>query len=75
MRADQNRAVALTVKRATVKSDESLLAADAVTRYLADIGRRGGIKGGKARAAALSSERKTEIAQKAARARWNRGDQ
>jgi len=33
-------------------------------------GRRGGLKGGKARAAKLTSERRTEIAKKGARARW-----
>jgi hypothetical protein len=36
------------------------------------LGRLGGKKGGKARAAVLSAERKHEIAQKAALARWNR---
>jgi hypothetical protein len=34
------------------------------------LGRRGGLKGGKARAAALSPERRSEIAKKAAVARW-----
>ena len=34
------------------------------------LGRLGGLKGGKARAAALSSKKRTEIAQKAAAARW-----
>ncbi len=34
------------------------------------LGRRGGLKGGKARAEKLSSERKSEIARKAAKARW-----
>lgn len=34
------------------------------------LGRRGGQKGGVARARALSPERRTEIAQKAARTRW-----
>ena len=34
------------------------------------LGHLGGLKGGKARAASLSSERRTEIARKAARARW-----
>lgn len=35
------------------------------------LGRKGGLKGGKARAEKLSNERKAEIARKAARARWN----
>lgn len=33
-------------------------------------GRNGGLKGGKARAAKLSPEKRSEIARKAARARW-----
>jgi hypothetical protein len=33
-------------------------------------GRKGGKKGGKARAAKLSAERRSEIARKAAQARW-----
>jgi len=34
------------------------------------LGRRGGLKGGKARAEKLSKKRRQEIAKKAARARW-----
>ena len=34
------------------------------------LGRRGGLKGGRARAAKLSPERRQEIAKKAAAARW-----
>jgi hypothetical protein len=33
-------------------------------------GRKGGVKGGKARAEKLSPEKRREIAQKAAQARW-----
>lgn len=47
------------------------------TSYMADkdkaaqeLGRRGGLKGGKARAEKLSDERKSEIAREAAKARW-----
>jgi hypothetical protein len=36
------------------------------------LGRLGGLKGGKARAAKLSPERRKEIAQKAIRARWDK---
>jgi hypothetical protein len=35
------------------------------------LGRRGGLKGGKARAEKLSPERRSEIAKKAAASRWN----
>jgi hypothetical protein len=37
-----------------------------------ELGRLGGLKGGKARAEKLSSERRSEIARKAALARWGR---
>lgn len=70
MPSDPNQAAALTVRLATGESDEVLPARDAVTKYLAEIGRRGGKKGGKARAAKLSDKRKREIARKAANARW-----
>jgi hypothetical protein len=36
------------------------------------LGRRGGLKGGPARASALSPARRREIARAAARARWRR---
>lgn len=36
------------------------------------LGRLGGIKGGKARAAKLTPEQRTEIAKKAAAARWKK---
>ena len=37
-----------------------------------ELGRLGGLKGGKARAQALSSEQRKDIAQKAALARWSK---
>ena len=36
------------------------------------LGRLGGLKGGKARANSLSGKRRSQIAKKAARARWGR---
>ena len=36
------------------------------------LGRRGGIKGGKARAASMTAKRRTDIAKAAANARWKR---
>jgi hypothetical protein len=38
------------------------------------LGRLGGLKGGKARAAKLTKEERKEIAQKAARRRWGKKD-
>jgi len=40
--------------------------------YAVALGRLGGLKGGKARASKLSPERRSEIAKKAAKARWSR---
>jgi hypothetical protein len=37
------------------------------------LGRRGGLKGGKARADKLTSEERTETARRAAKARWMKG--
>ena len=37
------------------------------------LGRLGGLKGGKARMAKLSAKKRTEIARKAAKARWDTG--
>ena len=39
------------------------------------LGRLGGLKGGKARAASLSKRKRAEIAKKAARARWGAAKQ
>jgi hypothetical protein len=39
------------------------------------LGRLGGLKGGKARANKLSAEKRSEIAQKAATARWSKTEE
>jgi len=39
----------------------------------AALGRKGGLKGGPARAAALTAKKRSEIAKKAAKARWHKG--
>ncbi len=44
--------------------------ADEVRRVMSALGKRGGPKGGAARAKALSEDRRKEIAQKGAAARW-----
>jgi len=40
-----------------------------------ELGRRGGLKGGKARAEKLSPKRRSEIAREAARRRWSKPEQ
>lgn len=37
-----------------------------------ELGRKGGLKGGKARAAKMTPEQRSEAAQRAARARWGK---
>lgn len=45
---------------------------DPLRKAAAELGRRGGLKGGKARAAKLSPEERAEIARRAAQSRWHR---
>lgn len=45
---------------------------DPLRKAAAELGRRGGLKGGKARSEKLSPERRAEIARKAALVRWNK---
>lgn len=40
--------------------------------HAVELGRLGGLKGGKARAKKLSKKRRSEIAKKAAKARWSK---
>jgi hypothetical protein len=45
---------------------------ESIRDYLAGIGRKGGLKGGKARADALPASKRKAIAQNAAKARWSK---
>lgn len=56
---DLNELAAHVVRQATEKNPAAVA-----------LGKLGGVKGGKARAAALTPERRKEIAQKAAKTRW-----
>lgn len=68
-------------KRSSKKKDPNVIAANVVGQATDEakleknpaavaLGRLGGKKGGKARAAKLTPEQRSEIAKKAARARW-----
>jgi len=48
------------------------VAQDTISAYLSLIGKKGGLKGGPARAKKLSAKKRKEIAQNAARARWTK---
>lgn len=69
MPRDPNQRAFLTIQMATGEAEP---APEETTKHLAsvELGRLGGLKGGKARAAKLSPERRQEIARKAAQARW-----
>ncbi len=45
---------------------------ETISAVMAVLGRRGGLRGGKARAKALTKEQKSAIARKGARARWRK---
>jgi hypothetical protein len=64
--ADLNRLAAAIVGEATDETPQ-----EAESRH-ARAGRSGGLKGGKERAKRLSTSERSEIARKAARARWDK---
>jgi len=65
---DPNQLAAAIVKLSTEEPEAKLV--NPISAYLAEIGRKGGLKGGKARAKRLSAKKRSEIAKSAARARW-----
>jgi hypothetical protein len=70
---DPNKLAYQIVKMSTEEPEEKpKKERSPISEYLAEIGRKGGLKGGKKRAENLSAERKKEIATKAALARWNK---
>lgn len=67
---DINQLAAQIVREAT--GEESEQPDDGKNPAAVELGRMGGKKGGKARSASLSDERRKEIARKAAEARWGK---
>jgi len=65
-REDLNEMAARIAAAATGEDDPY----DGKDPLAVELGRRGGLKGGKARAKKLSAERRSEIAREAAKARW-----
>jgi hypothetical protein len=74
---DPNTIAMSIVEQATADTDEPETdpKADEPTKNPAAValGRMGGLKGGAARAKSLSKKKRSEIAKKAAKARWTRG--
>jgi hypothetical protein len=65
---DPNQLAYEIVRLSTEESEER----SSISEYLSQIGRKGGLKGGPARAKKLSSKKRKEIAQKAAKTRWSK---
>jgi hypothetical protein len=65
---DPNQLAKAIVEIATGERNDSVPTASP----MADLGRTGGLKGGKARAATMTPERRREIAQRAAQSRWSK---
>jgi hypothetical protein len=49
-----------------------ILSQEQVRKFMREMGRRGGLKGGSARAASMNAQQRSESASKAARARWGK---
>jgi hypothetical protein len=70
---DVNQLAAAIVRAATSEEPEALAPVDPTKNPAAvALGRLGGSKGGRARAASLSPRRRKQIARKAAQARWQK---
>ena len=57
---------------AAVAEGTELKTEDGKNPFAVALGRRGGLKGGKARAASLTSEQRSQIARRAAASRWGK---
>lgn len=68
--ADLNRLASAIVQAST--TDDAQDADDEKNPAAVELGRKGGLKGGKARAEKLTSDQRSEIARNAALARWSR---
>jgi hypothetical protein len=70
---DVNELAASIVQDATDPQKPTKPTDDGKDPAAVSLGRRGGLKGGPARAKKLSAKRRSEIARKAAHARWSNG--
>lgn len=77
-RKDTNQTAYDIVKQIEAVSEgqgavEGLLGNEAIRKQvMQEMGRKGGLKGGRARAASMTAARRKEIAQKAAATRWKK---
>jgi len=69
---DVNQRAKSILDMVTDESEDTKTDEDLVKAAAGILGRKGGLKGGNARAAALSPKKRSDIAKKAAAARWNK---
>jgi hypothetical protein len=69
---DINQKAKSIVDIAKGEAEDTLKEKDAIKAAAAALGKKGGLMGGPARAKALTAKKRSEIAKKAARARWHR---
>lgn len=73
--ADTNRLAFSVVQESIGEAPEEEIAPeDEKDPAAVALGRKGGLKGGKARAAKMTKEERSEAARKAAKARWEKSD-
>jgi hypothetical protein len=68
---DLNQKAKSIVDIATGQAEDTLKQKDELKAAASALGKKGGLKGGPARAKSLTAKRRSEIAKKAARARWS----
>jgi len=71
---DSNKRAYEIFRLSTEEPEEKLPAPEKseISKYLAEIGRKGGLIGGKSRAEKLSPKKRKDIATRAAKARWGK---
>jgi hypothetical protein len=69
---DLNRLASTIVAQSTDPDDQGDDPYEGKNPAAVELGRLGGLKGGKARAEKLTAEKRSEIARKAAKARWSK---
>lgn len=70
--ADPNKKAKSIVDALTSEDKETQTQEELIKAAAAALGRKGGLVGGKARAESLTPNRRSEIAKKAAKARWHK---
>jgi hypothetical protein len=69
---DVNQIAHQLVARSTEENPTPTIKRLAISQFMAEMGRRGGKKGGKARAAKMTPEERSKSASDAARSRWDK---